>query len=234
MPRVTFRLLIALLTFSLGLTLVWMLHLFARVEDSLVELATQSSTADSSSIPPVAFFSADDTDEIYRAVIRENYIFEGVVNRTVIAAETTSYPFFEDEAFRIKRGDSESFYTLVRKTMPGVGLDTLSDYLAENRESKPLKVSDLGIPYVLISSYELNEMPRGNNGVYFWTEFYKRYPDSSGLISFSDIGFNKQHTEAFVYAARSCGGLCGGGDYVWLAKVDGHWIIKKQQGLWVS
>jgi hypothetical protein len=54
------------------------------------------------------------------------------------------------------------------------------------------------------------------------------------LLFFSRIGFNPQYNQAFLYAGKSCGGLCGFGSYFLLAKQEGKWIIERQQGLWVS
>jgi hypothetical protein len=67
-----------------------------------------------------------------------------------------------------------------------------------------------------------------------WESFYKRYRDSSGLISFSRVGFTRAHNQAFVYFARSCGGLSGGGGYLILEKRGSQWIIRQSEGIWES
>ena len=68
----------------------------------------------------------------------------------------------------------------------------------------------------------------------FWARFYKKYPNSSGLVFFSKVGFNDRHDQAFVYVGRTCGGLCGAGEYVLLNKVNGQWVVRDEEGLWVS
>ena len=54
-----------------------------------------------------------------------------------------------------------------------------------------------------------------------WKQFNKRYPNAPGIFVVSRIGFNRDHTEAVMYAAKACGNLCGDGQYVWLVKRDG-------------
>jgi hypothetical protein len=68
----------------------------------------------------------------------------------------------------------------------------------------------------------------------FWTRFYKKYPKSPGIIFFSNIGFNDRNNQAFLYAGRQCGGLCGSGKYVLLKKENGAWVIQEKMELWVS
>ena len=56
-----------------------------------------------------------------------------------------------------------------------------------------------------------------------WDEYYRRYPESGGLIELSAVGFNVDKTVAVVYMGHSCGPLCGGGTFHVLEKVDGKW-----------
>jgi hypothetical protein len=67
-----------------------------------------------------------------------------------------------------------------------------------------------------------------------WNKFYKIYPRSAGIVSLSNVGFNPDHTEALVYASRSCGNLCGSGEFYILTNKRGRWAIKKRIDLWVS
>jgi hypothetical protein len=65
-----------------------------------------------------------------------------------------------------------------------------------------------------------------------------RYPDSGGFMQVSAVGFDTARARAIVYMAHSCGGLCGGGTYHFLQKIDGVWREVKVQGMtsctWVS
>jgi hypothetical protein len=56
----------------------------------------------------------------------------------------------------------------------------------------------------------------------------------TGLFTFSEIAFNKQHTRAVLWYSFYCGGLCGHGNTVVLKKVNGKWKMSKTCGGWVS
>lgn len=57
---------------------------------------------------------------------------------------------------------------------------------------------------------------------------------ASGLFTFSEIGFDKQHRHAIVAYRFVCGTLCGHGNTVILERTNGKWKVKKQCGGWIS
>jgi hypothetical protein len=57
---------------------------------------------------------------------------------------------------------------------------------------------------------------------------------STGLFTFSEIVFNKKHTQATLQYGFVCGGLCGSGSTVVLKKVHGNWEIGKVCSFWMS
>ena len=61
----------------------------------------------------------------------------------------------------------------------------------------------------------------------------KRYPRSYGYLTLSSVAFATDLTEALFYTEHICG-LCGGGEYVLMRKVDGKWRIVNRYGTWVS
>jgi hypothetical protein len=67
-----------------------------------------------------------------------------------------------------------------------------------------------------------------------WKMFYAKYHGSTGILFFSKAGFNSKKTQAFIYAGRQCGGLCGLGKYILLEKKGSAWAIKSEMELWVS
>jgi hypothetical protein len=75
------------------------------------------------------------------------------------------------------------------------------------------------------------EKPKMEKG---WKEFTKRFPNAPGIFVVSRIGFNQNHTEAVMYAAKACGNLCGDGQYVWLVKRDGNWVVAGQTTVWIA
>jgi hypothetical protein len=219
------RLCIAVLTFTLGISIFWIIR---EVKTTLVD---RLLTVNSSDVSPVTLANSDeDANEIYRLLVHCKFIFNDEIKLIVIKAETTGCPMYEDESVREKWAVTESFHQLMNKWMPEAELQTLDNYVLSNKTRQELKVWNLGINYVLIRDSDLPDGTIEN----FWATFYKKYPNSPGLVVFSKVGFNDRHDQAFVYVARSCGGLCGAGDYVLLNKVNGEWVVLNEQGLWVS
>ena len=88
----------------------------------------------------------------------------------------------------------------------------------------------LGLPnraqFFLIGRKELEE-PRPN-------DFQTRFPNNWGYFVISHIGLNLNKTEAILYIDHFCGGLCGGGGYFLMRKVNGIWRVVDQHVSWMS
>jgi hypothetical protein len=56
----------------------------------------------------------------------------------------------------------------------------------------------------------------------------------NGLVTLSEISFNKKHTRALVSFSFVCGELCGYGNVLVLKKVGERWVINKTCEEWVS
>jgi len=85
-----------------------------------------------------------------------------------------------------------------------------------------------GAESVFLGNGELDHMTR--------SDFIQRFPDDHSweIFSVSQPGFNFRKTEAILYVDHSCGGLCGGGGYVLMRKVDGVWRIVDEHNTWMS
>ena len=66
-----------------------------------------------------------------------------------------------------------------------------------------------------------------------WDRWDSLFPGSSDYFVLSTVGFNSDLTQALLYVEHICG-LCGGGGYVLLRKVDDHWIVEAEASTWVS
>jgi hypothetical protein len=111
--------------------------------------------------------------------------------------------------------------------------DTQRDFNAKLDSTCALKaLMDHPPVYTLISRKEVDEIFKKNQDG--WAEFYKRHPQSSGIWSFSRVGYNIAKNEALVYLAHSCGMLCGTGHLYLLTKEDGGWVVKNKLMLWIS
>lgn len=97
--------------------------------------------------------------------------------------------------------------------------EAIEDY---ERHNKPLLLQrefKIDKPYELVNTETIGTLIRDFN----WDDFYKRYPDSGGIIRVSAVGFNRQKTLAIVNTGSSCNNLCGRGSFVLLKKVHGKW-----------
>ena len=164
---------------------------------------------------------------VYSALINENTSDENINRVLVIQDQPTAWVGSLDE-------EKNTFYDDLLKSSSLLLAETVDDLRAKNNEAHAFtRRFDIKRRYVLVSEKEIEDIFKEGGG--WWEEFYRRYPESRGFATFSRVGFNDDKTQALVYQAYSCGGLCGGGGYVLLVKVNGVWTNKGTVGpVWVS
>lgn len=161
-----------------------------------------------SALPSQTTSSAyDDADayEVYAAILPLEWPLRVAhAKQLVIRRETRSFQM-------CLKPDSE----IEAKVGPAI-----ADYVKLN-ESKWLLQPRLSFtsPYQFLETSKFDAL-MGQGG---WPEFYRRYPESGGLIEFSAVGFDVNKIIAVVYMGHSCGPLCGGGTFHVLEKSDGKW-----------
>jgi len=110
---------------------------------------------------------------------------------------------------------------------------TLDAYSRVNLQPAVLRRSlRPSMDYQIVSSAQLDPIFCYHRG--FWPAYYKQFPGSQGLITFSRVGFSADGTQAFFYYSNRCEGLCGRGEYVIMNKHDGHWVIQQEIEMSVS
>ena len=82
-----------------------------------------------------------------------------------------------------------------------------------------------GVDSVVVSRSELERRQT--------RDFQQRFPNNLGYIAVSQAGFNFSQTEAILYIYHFCG-LCGGGGYILMHKVNGLWHVVDEHSSWVS
>jgi len=121
----------------------------------------------------------------------------------------------------------------LRKKDPALQQSALDAFRKVNAQQAFFRRSlHLAIEYELVSSAQLEPIFCYHCG--FWPAYYKQFPGSQGLLTFSGVGFSADGTQAFFYFSNRCEGLCGTGDYVVMQKHDGRWVVQKDIGMWVS
>ena len=68
----------------------------------------------------------------------------------------------------------------------------------------------------------------------YWSEFYRQFPNSYGLMHFSGVGYNRAGDRALFTFSWSCGGLCGQYTIVVMKRVNGHWGFANARLLMIS
>jgi hypothetical protein len=87
-----------------------------------------------------------------------------------------------------------------------------------------------GLPHALISDGEIDQI--FSNGK--WGEFFRRYPNSRGLVWLSRVGFNKSKTQALLYFAHQYTEAAGEGFLILLAKTASGWKKTAEVLVWIS
>lgn len=114
----------------------------------------------------------------------------------------------------------------LRKALPELKPSLILEFFLSNLHDEQLeKRFTLPAKYELASREEINLYPT--------EQFAKRFPDNYGYLTLSRIGFNRYLTEAVFYTEHMCG-MCGGGKYVFMRKVGGHWTTAGEVPTWVS
>jgi len=91
---------------------------------------------------------------------------------------------------------------------------------------------DVELDYALMPEEEFEEIFFGEGSV--WTRFLDRYPEASGIVIFSRVGFGANEDEALVLMGYRCGDLCGAGGLYLLVKEEGSWKVQDVLVAWES
>jgi hypothetical protein len=121
----------------------------------------------------------------------------------------------------------------LRGKAPALQQATIDAFRRVNAQQALLRRSfRFPLSYELVDSTQIASMFSKNGGG--WPAYYKLFPHSNGILTFSRIGFSADGTQAFFYWSNRCGGLCGSGNYVIMEKRSGQWEITSEIEAWVS
>lgn len=115
-----------------------------------------------------------------------------------------------------------------RVQFPQASFVTRTSFVVSNALASDIRAElhlPRGVESVVVSRRELEQSQS--------SDFQQRYPNNLGYIAVSQPGFNFNKTEAILYVDHFCG-LCGGGGYILMRKVNGVWRVLDQHSTWVS
>lgn len=230
------RLITSLVTFLIGVILVFAANLFA-LEDRLLDRLMPMPSAPIACSDQLVSSEKEEAKSIYRTVIAL-HSYQGILKVTPIIKEqlecSKDAPWRgDDDLWLLIRSGSGNWQSAppieVRNRVPE--LELVGEYLAKNQVCSGTDQVGLENEYKFISTQEFANLFHPNADG--WARFYSQY-ESSDLITLSKVGFNSNKTKALVYAASQCGWKCGNGNYFLLNKQDGAWKIVTMINSWVS
>ena len=122
--------------------------------------------------------------------------------------------------------------TGVEKSFPPLLHEVVLNFKSRNKERQSIeRLFKLEKDYTLIddglAANVLKDMKK-------FDVFLKEYPNSTGIISLSRVGFSSTSNQSLVYAIQWCGDTCSQGRYFILAKVNSKWVIEKEMIDWIA
>jgi hypothetical protein len=159
--------------------------------------------------------------EVYSAVLPDSWN-KSESTKLVIAQETTNFDMCLKEE-NLKPSSEE------------LSVPAVADYLKVNQHSWILQWNiQIATPYLLVPRADILDLFQ-TKGVDGWEKFHKQYPQSSGWVELSAVGFDTEKKNAAVYVGHHCGWLCGGGGVKLLEKKADKWEVVGGTGcLWAS
>lgn len=169
------------------------------------------------------------TSSISKITAEEYKVYMAVLGKTKEMFVVRDKSGMDKESKNIDRFSVRDF---LKELIP----ETIEDFQAKNKEIAQLKKKfPTKINYKLINIDELREFFAYEfDGEMDWEAFYKKYPKSGGLYTFSRVGFSQDGQQALLFVTNWCRSLCGEGNYYLLKKENGEWKVINKHMIWIS
>ncbi len=144
---------------------------------------------------------------------------------------------------------NSDFVHIVQKTKSPIHIEFIKDKLAsENIVFDSLLLSDyseknINSYYLSSNNFVLNTVqlinPKETNCIFSveykgWENYYKKYPKSTGLLTFSRPGINSTGNQAIIEYGWQANYDMGMGYLIILVKENNKWIVTKRLPTWAS
>lgn len=162
---------------------------------------------------------------VYAAVLDTFFAKKMLFNKpvkSIVLENTTRFDDFEGETIF---SNDLNLQTLSKELKP----ETIQNFTKQNAARSPVTA-----PAKTVLKVDLLDGKEAQATAEFsrWKKLYGTYPDSSGIVSFSKVGFDKTGTQALVYIANIYGEDAGKGTILFLQKTGQQWKIKEQVVNW--
>ncbi len=155
---------------------------------------------------------------VYEAVIKSNWPGQA----QIVLSDTTDLQMLRDVS------------TQIDGNLPGMGADTLAQFLLRNQKEYPLVDHFLPSDHVVLLSQAERNIIFDTNLEEGWKQFNQNYPGAQGLLTLSRVGFNLKGTQALVYFGNQKGSVNGAGYVVLLDYEKDGWVVTTQWMIWIS
>jgi hypothetical protein len=119
----------------------------------------------------------------------------------------------------------------LQSKVPALKRTTIDAFREVNKQQVSVQHSfHFSFDYELVDAIQLDLIFKNGD----WPAYYKRFPGSPGILTFSRVGFSADGTQALFFLTNKCGGLCGTGMYVVMEKRNGRWMVEKEIEAWIS
>jgi len=155
---------------------------------------------------------------VYSALVQQNPIGYNLGSSIVIREQTVS---------------GADMLELALENVHALPARLVDSYRSRNAASYTLGPNlDVEQDYALMPEEDWDKI-FGPGGA-MWTRFQARYPEASGLVIFSRVGFDANEDKALATMGYRCGDLCGAGGLYLLVKEDGNWKVQEELMAWQS
>ncbi|MBA2345921.1 MAG: hypothetical protein H0V83_12660 [Rubrobacter sp.] len=129
-------------------------------------------------------------------------------------------------------GSDERMLSYLRENLDGLREETLTAFIAKNREQHPVEPDfNPGGRLICVGDEKFHHIFRDGDG---WARFRQEFPDSDGTLRFSRVGFDRDVTRALLYAGQQFDWNVGSGGFWLFSKLDGEWTEAGRVGNWLS
>ena len=109
--------------------------------------------------------------------------------------------------------------------LPALNLDTAADFVHRQHGTEPLPTGIHWPPGIDLG---------GDAAFQSWDAWYRKHPESRGILTFAPVGFSRDGRQALVFYSIVREGLDGSGNVVLLERTDGGWRVIAEEQVWIS
>jgi hypothetical protein len=162
---------------------------------------------------------------VYAAALDELFAKKMLSNKpvkSIVLETTTRFDDFDDETIFTT---DLNLAAISKELKP----ETIQNFIKQNSARQPVTTPAKGSLKVdLLDGKEAQETVQFGR----WKKLFSAYPDSSGVVSLSKVGFDKTGTQALLYVANMYGQDSGQGTILFLQKIGPQWKVKGKTVNW--